>query len=380
MDYFGKKHLRELLKSEGAPAVSIYMPTERASTGWEANRLRFRAALGRARQLLEAGHGPGDIASVMSRLDPLINDQDFWLYQTDGLALFASPGLRRTYRLPVEFEEIVVVGPSFHTRPLVELLQTPDRFWLLAVSQNEVRLWQGTPRGVTLVDLAGVPKSLRDAVGAQVERDTLSFHSTSARSGPVFHGFGVGKDDSKPELKRFFRQVDVGLRELLGRDTALLILAAVEYYHPIYRSISRLDNLASEGILGNVSTWSEERLHEAAWPIVERHAERKIRLARELWESAFKQEKTEADLSAAARLAVGGRVRLLMTERGRRIWGRLDRTTGVVEVLRASGKKDGNTVELLDELAETVILRGGDALVLPGDRMPTDTGVAAVLR
>lgn len=381
MDYFVKENFRELLRSDGVPAVSIYLPTERASTGWEANRLRFRAALGQARKLLEADYPPEVGGPLIETLTPLLDDQDFWLYQADGLALFASPSLERRYRLPVPFEEIVVVGPSFHTSPLLELLQVPEHYWVLSVSQKEVGLKQGTARGLTPVDLSGVPESLRDALGGQVERDTLSHHGIGARSGPIFHGYGVGKDDSKAELERFFRKIDAGLRDLLGDDLAPLILAAVDYYHPIYHSISRLDNLTKEGIQGNVVAWSDERLHDAAWPIVESDAMRKVRLAGELWEAAFKQDKTEADLSAAGRLAVGGRIRLLMAERGRRLWGRLDRETGIIEFVQEAGNDPGeNAVELLDELAEVVILRGGNALVLSAERMPTDTGVAAVLR
>jgi hypothetical protein len=37
-------------------------------------------------------------------------------------------------------------------------------------------------------------------------------------------------------------------------------------------------------------------------------------------------------------------------------------------------------VELLDELAEIVLLKGGAILVVPPDRMPTDTGAAGILR
>ena len=37
-------------------------------------------------------------------------------------------------------------------------------------------------------------------------------------------------------------------------------------------------------------------------------------------------------------------------------------------------------MDLLNELAEVVILRGGDALAMSADRMPTDSGAAGILR
>ncbi len=54
---------------------------------------------------------------------------------------------------------------------------------------------------------------------------------------------------------------------------------------------------------------------------------------------------------------------------------------GTVEFVQEAGEDPGDhAVELLDELAEIVILRGGNALVVSPESMPTDTGIAAVLR
>jgi hypothetical protein len=86
-------------------------------------------------------------------------------------------------------------------------------------------------------------------------------------------------------------------------------------------------------------------------------------------------------LAAIGRLAVAGRIRLLLADKGRTVWGRIDRVTGEIEIIREGGTDpDGGAVDLLDELAELTIQFGGRALVLPSEKMPTDTGLAAVLR
>jgi hypothetical protein len=109
--------------------------------------------------------------------------------------------------------------------------------------------------------------------------------------------------------------------------------------------------------------------------------ERKLEVAVDLWESSYGRGKTESDLSAIARLAVAGRIRLLLSERGRTVWGQMDRSTGQVTVIReGGGDPGGNSVDLLDELAELTIQYGGRALEFEETRMPTDTGIAAVLR
>ncbi|HKK28467.1 MAG TPA: hypothetical protein VKB18_10320 [Gemmatimonadota bacterium] len=393
MDYFGRQDLKDLLDEMDGPAVSIYVPTERTSSEAETNRLRYRAALDRARELMgtaDSSNGAGD--GVVEELEPLVQEEEFWRYQSDGLAAFAAPGFLRLYRLPSSLPELVVVGPTFHTRPMLEYLQAPDRYWVLGLSQKKVRLWSGTANGVSPVDLKGVPRNLMEALGYEFERDEKivmrrkvrnASHGRHGRGGimPVFHGHGIGTDDSEPELRRFFRAVDEGLQEMLEDEIGPLVLAAVKEYHPIYRDVSRLDNLADQGVEASVVNWNPDRVHEAAWPIAKAQVLKKIDRALELWENAYGAGKGEMDLANLGRLVVAGRMRLLLTERDRRVWGHIDRATGEIEVVREGGEDpSGDAVELLDELAEMTILRGGNALVLSSDRMPTETGVAGILR
>jgi len=363
------------------PAVSIYMPTVRRGAEVQAQSLRLRAQLQKARDLL-AGSGVEKPDRMLDRFDSLVGNDEFWQHQADGLALFAANGFARSYRLPAELPELVVVAPTFHTRPLVELLQTPDRFWVLVLSQKEVRLWEGSPNGLAPVNLDRVPTSLQEALGFQLEKDRLSMHSSGGHGNkPIFHGHGAGKDDTKPELEKFFRKVDAGIREFLADEIGPVILAAVDYYHPIYRAISKLDNLAPEGVIGSVTDWDAGRLHEATWPIARAGVVRKIEEALALWESSYGKGKVEQDLVVSGTLAVAGRIRLLLTEKGRRIWGRFDDRTGELDVIQENGEDPGgDSVDLLDELAECTLRHGGRALVLPRERMPTGTGLAVVLR
>lgn len=382
MDYFGKENLKELLGHHEEPAVSIFVPTSRITSDWEAERLRFRAALDRADELLAADYEPGQYAGLTDALRPLVNDQEFWLHQAEGLAVFVAPGLVRLYRLASDVPELVVVGPNFHTRPLVRLLQAPDRYWVLALSQNDVKLWEGSANGLAIVDVGEVPTSIKEAVGKFMDYERESFHSaTGGGGGPAHQGRGGGQDRKDWELEAFARKIDAGMQELMDPVSGPVVLAGVEEHHSLYRSVSQLKNLADEGIKGNVSSWSPDQLHKAAWPIASRSVDSKIDSALRLWESAFRLDKTEMDVSASARLAVAGRIRLLMTERGRRIWGHFDRHTGEIELVGEGHEDPGNkAIELIDELAEVVILRGGNALALAPDQMPTDSGVAVVLR
>src|SRR5690606_36432963 len=104
---------------------------------------------------------------LFDRLYALVDDSVFWNYQGRGLALFVAPEFERIYRLPMIFDPEVVVAPSFHTRPMLNYLLTPERYFVLAVGQEEVHFWRGTPAGLEPVDLGDMPTNMRDALQIQ---------------------------------------------------------------------------------------------------------------------------------------------------------------------------------------------------------------------
>lgn len=66
--------------------------------------------------------------------------------------------------------------------PLLPLLSGDGRFYILALSQNELRLLQATRYSVSEVDLEGVPESLSTALRYDVPEESLQWH-TSGRAG-----------------------------------------------------------------------------------------------------------------------------------------------------------------------------------------------------
>lgn len=382
------EELRELLEFDRAPTVSIYLPLHGRGREAGADRLRLRAAVGRARERLADQYAEEVGRTILRGLDHLLERDGIWGEQAGGMALFLAPGFRRGYRAPLAFEERVVVAPTFHTRPLVDYLTAPQRFYVLELSRNRVQLWEGSPEGLQPVARGSLPRDLADALGFEYERELKvvmrrkerdGTHGEHGRGGimPVFHGHGVGLDDREPELEAFFRKVDAGLRSFLRGRKSPLILATVEENEALYRSVSELENLAEGSVAASARHWSPADLHGAAWPVAEREAERRVDEALRLWETARGRGEAEAAPEELGPLAVAGRIRLLLTERGREVRGSLDRATGRVEVTGAAGDE---AVDLLDELGEVALRHGGDVLPLPPERMPVGTGVAGVLR
>jgi hypothetical protein len=67
----------------------------------------------------------------------------------------------------------------------------------------------------------------------------------------------------------------------------------------------------------------------------------------------------------------------LLVEADREIPGHLDSATGHIEFANLS---DPQIDDLLDDLSEKVLEKGGQVVVIPAERMPTKEGAAAIYR
>ena len=401
MDRFGRDEFRELLEIDATPAVSIYMPIERQEMTNKALRLQFRAQVDDVVERLEASErvDAETYDPVVARLREMVEERTFWDRSGDGVAVFVAPGFEAVYFLPVGFETKTVVANNFHTRPLLDHIAAPADYWVLAIGEKEVSFWEGSSTGVESVEIDDLPQSLQEALMFEEEpdQDGLNYQTgsnytsggSSTDSGgsrslpsPMYHGHGGGKEEHKAYLRRYFSEVSKGIRDYLGGAEGPVILAAVDFCHPIFRQASKLRNLADEGIEGNVHFWNDKEIYEAAWPIAKAEMNQRIDDALTKWERAYGRGAAETDPSTVGRRAVEGRIHKLLLDEDAELWGKYDRTTGKLERLPDNpDDEDGAmAVDIYDEIAETVIQLGGEVVVIPSDRMPADSGIGAILR
>ena len=105
------------------------------------------------------------------------------------------------------------------------------------------------------VALPQVPKSLAEALQFDDPEQQLQFHTGAPRGDgrqtAVFHGQGGAKENAKDDILEYFRQIDQGLHPVLRDERAPLVLAGVDYLHPIYRQANTYPHLLDQGLTGN---------------------------------------------------------------------------------------------------------------------------------
>ncbi len=376
MDLMTRDDIEALLVERQAPCVSIFMPTHRG--GAEADPIRWRVQVDKAEKLLSArGMRTPAAKELLAPARQLLEDATFWNNQGDGLACFLSSRFLRLYRLPRTFADLVVVGKRFQITPLLSLF-TGARFYVLALSQNGVRLLQGTPQTVSEVDLKGVPRNLAEALLAHDSDEPLTFHSRPVGGigswGAIFSGHGVGIDDEKDDLLRYFQKIDRGLHPILRQERAPLVLAAVPYFIPIYRKASAYPHLVERAIEGNPDHLSSQELHDRAWSLVRPAFQEGQYRAIAQYQQLAGTGRTASRLDEILSAASEGQVETLLLAQDQQRWGRFDPLTGQVEEHEPAEPDDE---DLLNLAAFHTLTHGKTVYVLDQAQMPEGADLAA---
>ena len=377
MNLFTRADLRELLAEHDRPRVSLFMPAHRG--GAEEDPIRFRKLLAEAEERL-VGHGlrAPEAREFLAPLHSLLVDVSFWPNQCDGLAVFLARNFLRVYRLPWIFQEQVDVGGLFHVAPLLPLLHGDGRFYVLAVSQNSVRLFQGTRFTLSPVDLKGVPRNLAEALRTHDRDEVLTYHMrpTSGGSwGAIFEGHGVGIDTEKDDLRHYFQSIDRGLHEVLREERAPLVLAAVDYFLPIYREASTYPHLLEKSIEGSPDRLSENELHDRTWAVVEPHFQGALQRAIGLYHQAAGTGRATSDEKRIISAAYRGELETLFVALGKHLWGVLN--PGTNEVALHEQPELGDE-DLLNFAAIHTLRHGHTVYALQPDAMPAGKFLAAI--
>lgn len=342
MTLLSKEELKTLVADQAGPCVSIYMPTHRSGEGTRQDPIRFKNLLRKAEQeLIRSGLRTVDARTLLQPARELEGYSPFWRNLGDGLAFFIAPEFMRTFSPPHRFEETLIVADHFYVKPLLPLLSGNGRFYILALSQNQVRLLEGTRHSVGDVQLEELPGSLAEVLGEVNREKQLQFH-TRTSGGPggreaMFFGHGPGESQAREDLLRYFRRIDAGLRSLWQNEHVPLVLAGVDYLLPLYQEASRYPLLMKSGIPGNPEELSARELHGRAWEIVEPYFQTEQQAAWDLFRQLQGTAQASHEIEEIVPAAYHGRVESLFVTLGEQVWGSFDPLTNRVQLAEQAG-------------------------------------------
>ncbi|MFG0334552.1 MAG: hypothetical protein ACF8TS_14445 [Maioricimonas sp. JB049] len=379
MDVLTRAQLLELASNQQGPHVSLYQKTFRSAPDSHQNPIRLKNLLTEASNQLESlDYDARDIKPLLRPASDLLDQDLFWTHQADGLAIFLARDFARIYQTGHAFGDEVVVDDSFRITPLIPATQPAGHYYVIAVSPDSCRFFEGSKFGLHQRTPDNLPENMEQVVPRDRERE-LNLHSMrprpqsdARRDTAMYHGH---EDDvHKSDMAAYLRSVRDAIHPVMYQSHAPLIFAGVEEAFELFRENAEdLSSLHGTAANGNPDGLSAEALHERSWPIAE-----EILRSREL------QPLSEFEARAAANTATDrldlilpaagdGLIDTLVLQEGASCRGDYD----VNE--RTLRHNDKNGAELLN-LAARLTLQGNGHVVTVPEQTMSDRWAAALLR
>lgn len=376
-----------LAQSTGFPRLSIYLPTHLTYPEIEQDPIRLSTLLKEAEQQLEAaGLRRPDIDDLLAEARGRVPASMFWRFQDRGLAVLIEKGTTHWVKLPQSVPERVILSPRYHLRPMIRMFRNGEKFHLLAMSRDKVRLYQGRARELREVAVENMPGGMEEIRQRSDYEDQLGFHardrgdpSSGAEHGK-FHTLGVSPEDyADVLLDNLLREVAKAVDRHLSRSEAPLVLAADPRTLGHLRKHLTYRHVAPEAIQSDPVGLGEEALHAEAWriaePIVRADRENARRRLRAWIEGAAIPGAKDPQM--LLRDAIAGRVDCLFVAADANVWGYFDEA---FQVLRIDPESGPENEDILNRLAIETLTRSGDVFTLPDDLRDRVGPVAGLYR
>lgn len=390
IDVLNLAGLKQLLDVRPGLHASIFLPTHRKGPEIQQDPLVLRHLVDEAlAQLTAIGMRRPDAEALLAPARLLVDaPQDrFWQHQSEGLALFLAEETSLSYRTPMAFPPVVHVGRRFVVRPLLPALAGDAPFYILALSQHQVRLLVATRFTVSEVALPEVPHSLEDALRYYEFERQVRVRSAGSPGAPggnrasAYHGHGSASDEAslRRHVIEYVHAVENGVDGALAEQTAPLVLAGVPEMQGLYRAENRYRHLLPEGIVGNPDLLAAEELQQQAWNLIAPQLQEAELQARALFQQleGTGDERAAYGLEGILPAALYRRVATLFVPAAGACWGTFDEEANRLElhVEPRPGDED-----LLDFAVYHTLRHAGTVYPLPSEQMPLDAPIAAIYR
>lgn len=340
--------------------ISIYIETSPLRQKLETSKIQFGNFIKEAlQQLVERGFDKRRLALLEEELYSVLKDESFWDLHARSLAVLATPETVRTFRLANDLPNRLDVSERFYLKPLLRALTFAHSAYILALSENKVRLIEFFSDAPAVdIEVAGMPTQLQEAMG-----DAAS------------HDYNHGAVHDKVRLAQYTRKIDQALRPIFAGHDYPLILVSTESLASIYRSTNSLPNLTNETLFTNADHIGTAELVTRVRPMMDKYYQSQLDALKPLFESRAGERRVTQDLSDTARAATFGAIELLMINIESHAPGTIDDQGRVTFDATSQGNYG-----IVDEIAKRAMTTGARVIAVRSGDLPPGADVQAILR
>ncbi|MBC7724974.1 MAG: hypothetical protein H7146_09555 [Burkholderiaceae bacterium] len=368
-----RSDLQELSGSRHPASVSIYLATSPLPAARDESRIALKTMVADVARTLHPQRSSDDVPELLHRLETLGDEGDLWGDSSRGIAVFASPGTLRVFRLVGDIRSQATVGDRFDIGTLLRAVAFDHSAHILALTEGSVHLYSLTNNDrLRELDLPDLPADLAT---------TLEHLTTADQSAPPR---ALGANGDKTEQRRYCRIVHDAVLARIAQDPAgevPLILAASVDLEPAFRAVNRHRGLAEQGVHANPESLTPAQLADRARAILHELHVAELTAWCERFELERSRDLATSDLGHVARAATAAAVGDLLFDMDSVLQGSID-DDGVLSLtdVSADGAADVASYRVVDEIAARVLRAGGTVRAARTDDLPEGSPVAAILR
>lgn len=345
------------------PALSILLPTHRTSPENRQDPIRLKNLVNEASERLKAEYPMQELRPLFAQLDNVLESIDL-NYALDGLAIFVNRDFGRKFDLPFSVKPRVVVDETFATRDLVYAMNRSPRYWVLALSEQDTRLLEGTRDSLIEVKEHGFPMR----------------HSGPGGDAPLPNAPEINVSALRDERHRqFFRQVDQAFGAVAKQDDLPLVLVGVDRYLAFFREVSQHGSKILTTLAGNHDKTTPHDLGKLLWEPVQAALKEERRAKMDALEAAVGARKFVSGVGEVWRYAHDGRGEQLLVEEHFYFPATVDESGRHIQPAE-DASAPGVIDDAVDEIIEAVLKQGGKVSFVEDGTLDQHQRISLILR
>lgn len=272
--------------------------------------------------------------------------EEMFTIKESTVAIFHCEDFTGFIEIPKIVYDNYFISKSFHLKPVFTWLQSEFDFYLLGLSKKQIKLFKGS------------------VVGLELEKEW----SIAEKE----------EENKKSEnWENFFRVTENELNKIFSQNRTPVILAGVKEHIAFYKKINRDQDLVMMSVYGSINTKSAHELKASALKILNDIFEMNKKSIVDKFIELKETNQATDEITLVTQNAIKGNVKILAIAEDRNLWGRINMFEGKVNLSREGASQFND--DLLDDLAEVVLSRGGKVLALKQVEMPTKSPLFAIL-
>ncbi len=328
--------IKTISEVKGAPMVSIYASKKSGILDTRSLNDLWKEILHKVESILLKDFTR---TFVHSFLEPLAIDNLLAKCESidKGIVIFYNSKFQGYVRVQTEIDDLIIVADSFHVKPLLRIKNNERGFVILTMSMKTIGLF--TEKDGHLYKLKEFKNT---AIDANVDVDTNKY--------------------PREHPKEFFSQMATELNKIVNSLQLPVILAGVKDHLGHMKKFLNSPLVVEGAIVGNVERLKINELRERAYNIVVPYYKLKEKESLVDLDKAINQNHAVTYIEDIALSAVQGKVKKLYVVENRHLWGRVNKITG--EVFISPRQINSHEDDILDDLSQIVLLKGGDVVVI----------------